>query len=57
MDALIIIFAVLSLIFVTVVFGWEVLALLVALALLLVFGPLIVIRVNRHYLMKQRRGE
>lgn len=57
MDAIIIIFGILGLIFFTVAFGWEVLALLLALALLIVFGPLIVIRVNRHYLMKQRRGE
>lgn len=57
MDALIIIFALLSFILMKVLFGWEFLALFLALCLIIVFGPLIVIRVNRHYLMKQRRGE
>lgn len=57
MDALIIIFAILGLIFFTVVFGWEVLALLVALALIVFLGPLILIRLNHHHRMKQRRGE
>lgn len=57
MDGLIIIFALLSFILMKVLFGWGFLALFLALCLIIVFGPLIVIRVNRHYLMKQRRGE
>lgn len=57
MDNLISLFAVLSLIAVTVVFGWEFLALLLALCLIILLGPALVIHLNHRHRMKQRRGE